>query len=301
MHAPKRRPAWRFWAIIAVMVAVWGTAMLLRWEIRTRWWAHRLGTAATATERAEYAARLAAVGERAVPAVEHLLTHHDPDVRLQVVLIARSYRGEPSRRVLLTALNDAAPEVRDAAAIGLALLGDAAATAALIDILNGRDEGAAVSAAAALQRVDAPDAIRALRDAARGIAGGERLPVRAQAMDSLGLIGDVAAVPMLIEALTDERPLTSPPASDRLLQRVLGSSSVDWRRLGIDPTSAPTVAVPETVAEVAARALERIAGESFGYRLADPPDRKAAVVRMYRQWWETHRAASSEPRPEGSG
>jgi hypothetical protein len=62
---------------------------------------------------------------------------------------------------------------------------------------------------------------------------------------------------------------------------------------GFDPKSLAEIRAPATVADLAARALQRITGESFGFRSTDPPDRKDAVARMYTQWWESHKAGAA--------
>jgi HEAT repeat protein len=128
-----------------------------------------------------------------------------------------------------------------------------------------------------------------LLEIAAGSVGQRSPALRAQAVDSLGLIGDKHAVPALIECLSDERTVSSLPAAERAMRRAVEAMGGDLLKKGIDPKALATAPAPTTVADLAARALERITGESLGFRSTDSADRKAAAVRMYRQWWETYK------------
>ncbi|MGB9623727.1 MAG: HEAT repeat domain-containing protein [Phycisphaerae bacterium] len=281
----------RMWIIIAALVVLWAAAMLFRWEIRARWWGYRLAHTDSPASRAYYFACLASIGDRAVGTAGRLLRNPSPEVRLEAVGILHRCRSERAGALLLQAMGDGDADVREAAALGLALHHDKAAMPSLLEMLRSDDADTALAAAVAMQHIGTPQAAAALVETVRTRAVGERsATLRAQAIDSLGLIGDRQAVPALIECLTDERPVTTRPAADRALLRAIEAIGPDLARQGLDPKSLAAMPAPVTVADLAARALQRITGESFGFRSTDPPERKDAVARMYAQWWESHRA-----------
>jgi len=249
------------WITIAALVVLWAVAMLFRWEIRARWWGHRMAHADSPASRAYYFACLASIGDRAVGTADRLLRNASPEVRLEAVGILPRCRSERARALLLRAMSDGDADVREAAALGLALYHDRSAMPSLMKMLRSDEPNTALAAAVAMQHIGTPEAAAALVETVRTRLVGERsATLRAQAIDSLGLIGDRQAVPALIECLTDERPVATQPAADR--------------------------------------ALQRISGESLGFRSTDPPDRKDAVARMYTQWWESHKAdAARETAP----
>ncbi|MBN1490174.1 MAG: HEAT repeat domain-containing protein [Phycisphaerae bacterium] len=281
-----RRSTRRKWIVIAVLAACWLAGLALRWEIRTRWWAYRLAQVETPEERAYYFASLASVPDRAVGVAAGLLEHPAAEVRLAAVGVLNRARGERVRNLLSRALSDPDADVREAAALGLALHHEAAALPTLVEMVHSTAEPAALAAAFALERVGGPDAVDAL---IRAAGGHPSLAVRAQAVDSLGLLGNKAAVPLLIECLRDERPLASRTAADRALERAVGALGTNLESLGVMPEGGAVA--PPTLADLAARALHRITGEAFGFRTNDPPERKANVIRLYEQWWAQHKGS----------
>jgi len=287
------------WITIAALVVLWAVAMLFRWEIRARWWGHRMAHADSPASRAYYFACLASIGDRAVGTAARLLRNASPEVRLEAVGILHRCRSERARALLLRAMSDGDADVREAAALGLALYHDRSAMPSLMKMLRSDEPNTALAAAVAMQHIGTPEAAAALIETVRTRLVGERsATLRAQAIDSLGLIGDRQAVPALIECLTDERPGATQPAADRALQRAIEAMGADLAGKGFDPKSLAEIRAPATVADLAARALQRITGESFGFRSTDPPDRKDAVARMYTQWWESHKAdAARETAP----
>lgn len=277
------------WIAIGVLVILWATAMLLRWEIRTRWWEYRLVHAESSQSRGYYFACLASVGDRAVGTAGRLLRNPSAEVRVEAVGLLHRCRSERARILLLKAMHDTDIDVREAAALGLALHHDRSAMLQLLEMLKSHEPDAALAAAVAMQHIGGPEAAAALVETLRNSPADESfLKVRAQAIDSLGLLGDKPAVPVLIACLADERPLTTPPQADRALRRAVEAMGADMINQGIDPKALANSGPPTTLADLAARALQRITGESLGFRSGDPPDRKAAAVRMYEQWWQHH-------------
>lgn len=278
----------RLWVAIGVLVALWAAAMLFRWEIRTWWWGQQLVRAETPAARGYYLACLASVGDRAVGTAARLLDHPSAEVRLEATAVLQRCRSATARALLLRAMHDPDVDVREAAALGLAIHGDRAVLPDLLRMADSPHEGTSLAAAVALQRLGGGEAADALRRIA--VEAGRPANLRAQAADSLGLIGDRQTVPVLIECLHDERALTLPPAAERALRRAAEALGADLARQGIDAGSLTAGGAAATVADVAARALQRITGESLGFSSTAPADRKAAAVRMYHQWWEAHQA-----------
>lgn len=272
------------WLWIGLLVVLWLVAMFFRWEIRARWWAYRLAAAPASPEAAYYEGCLASVGDRSLGALRGLLRHPSADVRRRAAAILHWCRTEGSRTVLLEAMRDPDGEVRETAALGLAFHHDAAALPELLRMVRSGEGDVALAAAVALERIGGPAATEALLEVLRGDAP----PLlRAQAIDSLGLLGAKQAVPLLIDCLRDERTPATRPAADRRALQAIRAAGLDFSRLGIDPSKIDT-GRPETIAELAARALHRITGESFGFTTTQPADRKEAIIRLYRQWWQAH-------------
>ena len=72
LSKPVRRKRRSTAVAIIILVLLWATAMLLRWEIRTQWWAYRLTKVETREDRLYYLTRLAAAGNRSLNAVSLL-------------------------------------------------------------------------------------------------------------------------------------------------------------------------------------------------------------------------------------
>jgi hypothetical protein len=293
--APTPRRRIGFWIAVAALVALWTVAMVFRWEIRAHWWVYRLAHAESSQKRDYYQACLASIAPRGADAPCNLIHHPDKDVRLRAVALLRRYAeamgSGPSTPVKCLHAMRADPDqdVRNAVAIALAFAAgpDHPDTDSLVHALESAPEPAAAAAAFALERVGTPDAIVALLDAA---ADESRPAVRAQAIDSLGVLRADAAVPVLIEALDDDRPVPFPSGADRALQKALealGSQPAPAAlKQGFTPGAIEIEPAPETISQTAARALARITGESLDFDVDAPPDRRAAVKRMYQHWWE---------------
>lgn len=284
-HNARRRK----WIAIGAFVVLWAMAVSVRWEIRTRWWAWRLVEAQSAESRGYYLTCLTSVAERALGAASYLLNRPAAEHRMYGLAILHRCRGERARALLVRAMSDPDQDVRESAALGLAVHHDQAALPTLLAMLQSKQEPTAVAAAVALERIGGDRATAALIESIQAAAQNDMVVLRAQAIDSLGILGTRQAVPALIDCLTDERPLTTRPAADRRLDQAIQVLGGDLRKHGLDPDAVRDTAPPQTIADLAARALSRITGESFGFRSTDPPHRKAAVARMYLRWWETHK------------
>ncbi len=150
--------------------------------------------------RAESAVpRLAALGkETVIPSLRGLLDSPEADIRCWA---ARTLASLPSLDpgLLLPLLSDAAPEVRQCAALGLCSHPSAAGIPALIRALSDPDNLAADLAARALIAVGEPateSLLAVLKEAGQ--------PARILAMRALAEIADPRAIRPMIEAMSEE-------------------------------------------------------------------------------------------------
>lgn len=149
--------------------------------------------------RAEQAARaLAAMGEESAQALRRLTNSDDADHRWWA-LCALSQSPHLRTEDLLPFLNDPAPEVRQAAALGLASHPDEAAIQSLVQALSDPDSLVSTLACNALVSIGpacVPSLLNLPKDA----------PQRARiyATRALAEIADPRAIPALMTALEDE-------------------------------------------------------------------------------------------------
>jgi HEAT repeat protein len=126
-----------------------------------------------------------------VEALAKVIADPDPDARLEACrcagVLADARSGEP----LAQAIADADPVVRAAAVAACGLVRSRAAVAPLMEILK-KDEPDDVA--------DPDEDPGRLRPAGRSVPSAE---VRRDAAEALGRIGDVTAIPALVDALTD--------------------------------------------------------------------------------------------------
>ncbi len=138
---------------------------------------------------------LAALGETIIPSLRELLDSPDADIRWWA---ARTLASLPSldAGLLLPSLSDAAPEVRQCAALGLCSHPSEAAIPDLTRALSDSDSLVAELAAQALVAVGKPateSLLEVLQDAPQS--------ARIQAMHALSEIADPRAVRPMIEAM----------------------------------------------------------------------------------------------------
>lgn len=276
----QRLSDWRmYWAIVA-LVFVWAGVLILRTPIQARYWAWQLARSGEPAAQRYYFGRLASLADRCVPAVARLLDSDRADVRNTGAMLLHYARTDESRALLLRCLSDQDAEVRRTAAMGLALDDSPEVLDVLRANLSDADESTAALAAAALGRMGGDRALAALLSALRQET---RLSVKAEIIDGLGQIRSTDAVRLLVEALSDDRPLFEPTSSDRLAIRAL--EAVSTRLAEAHPASEPaTLALqtPATVSELAARSLRLITRRSFGFDSTLPDERKAAVIEQWR-------------------
>jgi HEAT repeat protein len=143
---------------------------------------------------------LARLGEPALKALLPLLESPEGDTRWWAVRAAAAIPGPRSAAVLIAALQDGAPEVRQAAALGLRLHPSDEAVAALVQLLADDDPLTARLASDALAAVGEA-ALPDLRRAASADGA------RTNAVRAMALMKKPAAIPDLFAVLDDPSPL----------------------------------------------------------------------------------------------
>jgi hypothetical protein len=279
------------------MACLFGLVILERNTIRAFWWAWRIGHTDDSALQAYYLASLAAVGDRASPAVRCLAASDRPETRAcAVVALAKLPRraGVPG---LQTLLHDPDPTIIEFAAVSLAFLAldnpdDPQAETGLLQAARSTSSPTAVGAAAGLARL----ASAASTDTLCELAARHADPwVRAQAVESLAaqLMAARAtrapwsastSLPAALRDATSVRPPSSSPptvpscdsvavlvaaladrgafAARLSLERQIASASVAAGRPAAGVSLAPSDAIvtSRTVAEIAAAHLERLVG-----------------------------------------
>lgn len=187
--------------------------------------------AANQVEVLRAAGALGEIGERTVghpedvePALEPLgrlaRTAAAPAVREAACLALAKIAPPSAETILAAALDDPQPSVRYSAAQGIGNLGAARpeTVAALVARLQDKDKGVRQAAAAALARVDGPDA--AARMADRLKADGETEPaVRNALWDAIRALADRATTPDLAARLGDVFFARGGPENAEAMQR----------------------------------------------------------------------------------
>ena len=248
---------WWFVSALALLVLLWLLAMFFRMELRAQWWAYRLTRAAGVADRQYYLVRLAAIGDESLGAVGRLLGDSRAEVRSMGITVLGYCKGPAASEFLLAALGDADPEVAATAALELALRPEAAALVPrLAAILEGGGSAPAWGACVALERMGGPAAEQVLLTALPKVSDAD---VRAQIIDSLGMLGSKAALPALRGMLADRRPISRLPASQGGALRAIGALQGRLASKGVDIKAlAEASRSDRTVASVATRALGMI-------------------------------------------
>lgn len=144
---------------------------------------------------------LVKLGEEAFPALRDLLNSADADQRWWAL---RTLAQSPQARTewLLPLLDDSAPEVRQAAALGLCSHPDETAVRPLVRALSDADAMVSDLARNALIEIGKP-AVPALLDVSKDVSHRARINV----LRALAEIADYSAVPALMAALEEDSAL----------------------------------------------------------------------------------------------
>lgn len=193
--------------------------------------------------------------------------------------------GKPAVTVLIEALNDDTRYgfVQRTAAESLGKIVDKDSISTLMGLLtkgNVYQRRGAVEALGKLKTIKAlPDIIKALED--------EDWHVQMLAAISLGDIGDKGAVGPLINLLNNkETNMNNRAYSAESLGRFPCFAVINSLILNLESAN---IAKQYFLAESCDRALYTITGKSFGYRREPPltPAERKAAVRAWKKWWES--------------
>jgi HEAT repeat protein len=154
--------------------------------------------------RAEQAVTaLMALGQAAIPALLELTASPDLDTRWWAVRTLAQTPLAPTESLLPFLLADPAPEVRQCAALGLAVKADASATSPLVQALSDTDSLTASLAANALITIG-KDAVPALIEC---VKNKQSQSARIHALRALAELRDPRAIPVMMQVLDEESAL----------------------------------------------------------------------------------------------
>jgi HEAT repeat protein len=259
------KPARRwFVALAALLIAIWVIAMLFRWELRARWWAWHITRAESREDRDFYLTRLASIRDKSLGVVDMLLEDPRPEVREAGITVLRYCESEGAADRLLTMLGDEVPDVAGMAATALAWRAGSSRYVDRLQTTLNRKGPPQWGAAVALGRIGGPSAENALKSALGGGATGDwPADVRAQIIDSLGMLGCRDSLGLIAEALKDDRLIQTLPHSQLSARRAIAALQPDLRTRGMDPADAMAAAdSAPSVAAVAARWLRLLAADN---------------------------------------
>lgn len=274
--------------LAVVMIVITGAAcvaaLFLRTPLRSYYWASRVIESPDVAEQAVYLTALCNAGEAGRWGTSRLLGHESEAARAAGVIVLQNVRSAWSASRLMEMLSDRSRHVRELATLGLAIHGDESVIPRLREMFNTGDEATVGAACVALQRLATPGSIATLTELADADA---TIVQRAHLIDALGGIATAECVPALVNMLNDHRRCSIPTRASQLALDAL-SRSDELRALGGGMTSEPSEPPPETVAERAAAALERITGidSAFTSELNEAERNESA-----RRWlaWLEHR------------
>jgi len=267
---------------VVVLLAAWVALLVFRTPIRVRWWTWKLQHTTEPAARLSYVNALAAHADHAVAPVGALLDDPDQTLRLLAVDVLNRARCRQAQPYLVKAMRDRDADVRYTAALGLARWQGERALPVLESMLNDRDELTVCAALVALQRVGSPHAADLVTTR---LSKAESVPVLVQAAECVHVMGNMQAVPRLLELLADDRAVTVLPALQRGVQRFLQSRPEKLAEANLPTSLSTTIDFGATVADHAAQALRGITRESFGFDSRDPPERRRQAIDAWRVWW----------------
>lgn len=274
-----RKPAGRGAYIFAtVILLLCVAAFALRDELRGRYWAGRVVSAANVEERAAALDRVCRLGDSGRWGIEYLLAQEDGELRQFGYLALHSCAGEWVKERFYEGLADGHPYVREFAALGVAQR-TAAGDVDRLEVLIRR--GGAVplirGSSAALERMGDPEALAALHRLARESLGEE---ATAAVIDALATLASPESVPVLLERLADQRVCATPPRYEAL--------ALD---AALAMTASPDVeaqSAMRTIADRAGAALARITGIPTVSPGATDSEPVPAGPAAWRAWWNDH-------------
>lgn len=293
------------------MVFLFALVLVQRHRILAQWWVHQLKETADPKERSYYAACLAGIGDAGAGAIGKL--GDDPRSEIRALVIPASQGLSDGRRfaLLRVRLGDSDFDVRLSAATALAFLDFDPTQNFLISQMNSRPPEIVTAAAAALARVNNPDAVAALCEAASGHFNAW---VRAQAVESLGqqLVSNPTAVatsrpagdesvcdPMeaLVRALFDQGRFTGPLALETEIDAVARALTAT-KGIPAEPPSSPPADGSRSVADVAAFTLSSLTGHAIAPQAQATAEELGQLVLRYRKWMSGRLQPADGPAPQ---
>ena len=268
---------------LLILVIMWGSFMYFRWELRAQWWAFQVAKAESREQRDFYVTRLASIRDQSLNVIPGLLNSDKPEVREAAITILRYCESDRAGDHLVEALDDPVPDLAAAAATMLAWRrGSARHVPRLRDqLLTSGDRAPAWGAAVALGRIGGPEAEGALLQALTGPLGPD---VKGQVIDSLGMLGTQAAVPLMLDALADDRLLEVLPNSQQSARRAIAALQPDLVARGADPSAALEAAsAAPSVAAVAAHWVHLLAGLDAAGVTSRPADRRGPAIQALKR------------------
>ncbi len=269
--------------MVLVTAIACGAAIFLRTPLRSRWWAARVMETDDANERAACLTALCNAGDGGRWGTSVLLEHADPAVRSAGVVVLQHVRSDWSRGRLLAALKDADANVREMAAVGLAIHGDESVLPRLIEMFRSADAGAARAACIALEELASPGAVAAVAELVALGPAEVDADRRAMLVDALSGIGTDGCVPPLIAMLDDHRATSLPTRAEQLGQRALAAAVLQRPEFATAATSRPA-AERRSIAERAAAALARVTGLDAPFSSEAPEETRAEAMRVWSKW-----------------
>jgi hypothetical protein len=319
---PKKKARW-FWPAIGVLLCVFTAATIQRNRIRAHFWARQLAETQDPGQQAYYLASLAAVGHSAAGAIEALARHELPQNRALAVVALARLPEQSGLDELARLVGDADREVAESAALSLAFMEGVEPVQALLRAIASDSPTTAAAAAAALSRIDPPDALGALCTAA---SSHPHPLVRAQALESLAVCFTPAKPPLprsppgpqlddtgespspadlrpphtcdpvgvMVTALSDQGRFSGLLSLER--QVALAAAAANRHAV---PSSAVTPSPPlepdgRTVAQVAALSLGTLTGKKFDHPTPITAADRARLVAQCRQWLADRQAAETD-------
>jgi len=168
---------------------------------------------------------LQAIGERVLPPLVEHLSHEDAGVRKFIVDIMGGIGSPTVLSELSLALADADSNVAAAAAESLGVIGDVGAVPSLLQALERDDLLIRYAVLEALVKIGTPVPLGSITPLARN-------PLLKKALfECLGVIGDLASVPMLIEGLVDRARKVREAALTALYMIWQRSSAADFTKI----------------------------------------------------------------------
>lgn len=256
-------------------------ALVFRTPIRSRLWAARLAETSDPREQARLLSALIEAGEDGRCGVQTLLQGERGDLRQMGVLALHQLRTSWANERLVAALDDADADVRELAALGLALHGDERVIPRLEALYRQQDAQAAGAACIALLRMGTPAAENALC----GLVEAPTTACARQALvEALDELGNPAAGRALLRMLTDNDTCAAP-----LRRARLGAQAAAQLDLPATLPAEDAITGAGTIAEQAAAALNRLTGLELRFSSELDPQARVALAAQWSAVLEQNR------------